>query len=322
MPGTQDLNYRDALAGSVDADLPVIDGRALARHDWDAVVPPALASAQRYGFLCVDLEPRHDAMIRSSLSKATEFFAQSDAEKAAVRDRGAESGWTPSYGEPAYQPGTVSNVESFDIEKPLVDATGDAHWPDVPGFRSTVVDCWQGMTALADDLLELLARAVGIEPRYLAERCNSGELNTLRLLHYPGESPPCGPEDVGIAAHTDFECITLLYQTAPGLELRNVEGDWLDAPALPGRLIVLLDDMLERWTNGYLQATGHRVRRTPERRHSLVMFIAVNDGIEVAPLDAFVAADGAPRYAPIGQAAHIDAEMARSRAQARSGQGA
>ncbi len=318
MPGTHELNYGDALAGRVDAGIPVIDGHALSEQRWDALVPQALASARQYGFLCVDLAAEQERLVRSSLDRAIAFFDLPDASKSAVRDTGSESGWTPSYEEPAYQPGTISNVESFDIEKPLIDNPDDPHWPDLPGFQESVIDYWQGLTALADRLLELIARAVGSEPRFIAEHCDSGALNTLRLLHYPGERAPSDPAEVGIAAHTDFECITLLYQTAPGLELRSVDGRWLDAPAQPGRLIVLLGDMLERWTNGYFQATGHRVRRTPERRHSLVMFIAVNDGIEVAPLADFVA-DEEPRYAPVDQAAHIDAEMARSRAQMNSG---
>lgn len=314
MPGTQELNYSDALAGRVDAGVPVIDGHALSQHHWDALVPAALASARQYGFLYVDLMPGQQALVQSCLSRAIDFFGLPDGRKALVRDTGSESGWTPSYEEPAYQPGTVSNVESFDIEKPLIDRPDDPHWPDVPGFRPTVIDYWRDTTALADDLLELLARAADLEPRFIAERCNTRDLNTLRLLHYPGGPAPSDPGEVGIAAHTDFECITLLYQTAPGLELRSVHGDWLEAPAEPGRLIVLFGDMLERWTNGFVQATGHRVRRTPERRYSLVMFVAVNEGIEVAPLEKFVD-DGRPRYAPVDQAAHIEAEMMRSRSQ-------
>ncbi len=322
MPETRELNYRDALAGHVAADMPVIDGRALATHAWAGIVSQARTAARQHGFLCIDLAPAQQHLVRDCLAQAIEFFALPDEQKAAVRDQGAESGWTPSYEEPAYQPGTVSNVESFDIEKPLVDEPDDSHWPDVPGFRTSVTDYWRGMKSLADDILELMARTAGIEPRFFAERCDSGRLNTLRLLHYPGNPTPPDPTEVGIAAHTDFECITLLYQTAPGLELRSMNGQWLEAPAESGRLIVLLDDMLERWTNGYFQATGHRVRRTPGRRHSLVMFIAVNDEVEVAPLPGFVSDGDAPRYAPTGQAEHIETEMARSRAQMHSGQGA
>jgi isopenicillin N synthase-like dioxygenase len=319
MPSTRELNYREGLAGPVDKSIPVIDGLELSTGRWSALAPQALASAREHGFVCLDLLPGHENCIQAALGSARAFFALPDEHKAKVRDSGSESGWTPSYEEPAYQPGTISNVESFDVELPLIAAPGDPHWPDVPDFRASVVNCWQELSCLADSLLELLARSAGIAPRFLADNCRQGTLNTMRLLHYPGGSTASGPEDVGIAAHTDIECITLIYQTAPGLELRNVRGEWREAPVAPGRLIILLDDMLERWTNGFFEATGHRVRRTLEERYSLVLFIAVDDGVEVAPLDKFVSADQPSRYAPIQQVAHIEAEMARSRAQMQRG---
>jgi isopenicillin N synthase-like dioxygenase len=34
---------------------------------------------------------------------------------------------------------------------------------------------------------------------------------------------------MGIGSHTDYECLTLLYSTAPGLEVLNSAGTWVDA---------------------------------------------------------------------------------------------
>ena len=148
-----------------------------------------------------------------------------------------------------------------------------------------------------------------MEKNFLASRCQTRELNSFRLLHYAGDVPASDKEDVGISAHTDFECITLLYQDSPGLELRATDGRWLDADIGVGRIIVMLDDMLERWTNGNFSATGHRVRQTGKQRFSIVMFIAVDDGLTIAPLEQFTSADNPPRYRPVTQAAHLDAEI-------------
>ena len=141
----------------------------------------------------------------------------------------------------------------------------------------------------------------------------------MRLLHYPGGPEVSDPNEVGIAAHTDFECITLIYQGAPGLELTRPSGEWLDAPHSGGRIVVLLGDMLERWTNGYFRATGHRVRETAHQRFSIVMFIAANEGIEIRPLSKFVSARTPALYGPVTQAAHIEAEMRRSRENSAAG---
>ena len=59
-------------------------------------------------------------------------------------------------------------------------------------------------------------------------------------------------------------------------------------PAMPGHVTVLIGDMLERWTNGFLTATLHAVRSPTSQspRHSLVFFAALDDSVCVFPLNA------------------------------------
>ena len=118
--------------------------------------------------------------------------------------------------------------------------------------------------------------------------------------------------NVGISAHTDFECMTLILQTAPGLELLASDGGWYDVPGNDGRLVVMIDDMMERWANGLFSATGHRVRHTGEQRYSIVMFFAVNDDEIVAPLPAFVAENNPARYPAAGQREHLNRELEKA----------
>ena len=134
----------------------------------------------------------------------------------------------------------------------------------------------------------------------------------MRLLHYPQNDAPESDANVGISAHTDFECVTLILQTAPGLELLAADGSWYDVPGHDGRLVVMLDDMLERFTNGQCKATGHRVRNTREQRYSIIMFVAVNDDETIAPMPQFVTEDNPAGYAPVKQRAHLDQELARA----------
>ena len=134
----------------------------------------------------------------------------------------------------------------------------------------------------------------------------------MRLLHYPQNDNPTTEADVGIAAHTDFECMTLILQTAPGLELLSTDGHWYDVPGHDGRMVVMIDDMLEYWTNGLFRATGHRVRSTAEQRYSIVMFFAVDDDQLVAPLPGFVADDNPARYPAVRQRDHLDRELEKA----------
>jgi isopenicillin N synthase-like dioxygenase len=256
-----------------------------------------------------------------ALAQMQRFFAldDSDPRKIAVDNRKKDGtyGWMPLYGEPAYQPGTVAHVESFDCGRENEPSSVKARegrnvWPELPGFRHCIVELWNTLSTIGDGVLELIAESAGLERQYLSNRCSTRELNTLRLLHYPGGQSSDPIRDVGIAAHTDFECISLILQTSPGLELTDAQGKWYDAPARSDRLVVMLDDMLERWTNGYLKATGHRVRRTVQERFSVVMFIAVDAEQMVEPLPMFVSHDNSPRYRPITQRVHIDNEIRRS----------
>lgn len=267
------------------------------------------------GFFYLDHAFDSPGTIRRVLVQMSEFFGLDDEDprKQAVNVAVTPSrwGWTPLYGELPYQPGTIAHVESFDCgRRPPVDGDDPPHvWPELAHFERDVRACWDALATAGNTVLEGLALAAGLQRGFFADRCSSQEFNTMRLLNYPANEAPQTDADVGIAAHTDFECMTLIYQSAPGLELLAADDNWYDVPGHDGRLIVMLDDMLERWTNGYFKATGHRVRITTWERYSIVMFFAVNDDEEIAPLAQFVSDENPPHYESVRQRAHIDAEI-------------
>lgn len=316
MPTTEKLRQSDAVAGELGSGVPTIDAGLLRDDSADATKAAVRAirdACMNTGFFYVT-NVFSSGADKALLARMRHFFAlpDDDARKRAVQnDDAGDLGWTPVGGESAYQPGTIAHVESYDIER-----LGDGRnlWPDIDGFRDDVEAYWREVGELGLRILTRIAAAVGIDAAYFADRCRSEKLNTLRLLHYPQSDVPADNINVGISAHTDFECLSLLYQTSPGLELTDVNGNWYDTPAADGGLFVFIDDMLEFWTNGHLTATGHRVRHTPEQRFSIVLFMAVDDGITIEPLPEFTGEGNAPRYAPVTQAAHIEAEMERSRA--------
>ena len=313
MPSTIELNQADPVVGIAADTVPCIDAAELLSGDRHGLAETVRAACLETGFFYIDVTSEQCAKVAATLLQMKYFFAldDSDKRKQDVRQNDCGYGWVPKYTEPAYQPDTVSSLEAFDCGLANIEGTVDG-WPQMPDFRSSVTDCWKNFVVLGEAILELLGRAVRIDPNFFVERCSSKSLNKMRLLHYSEAVTQIDDRAVGIAAHTDFECITLLYQTAPGLELLNVNGDWLDAPVRDGRIVVLLGDMLERWTNGLFKASGHRVRNTHEQRFSIVMFLAANEEIEVAPLPDFVSTDKPAHYAPITQAQHIENELKRS----------
>jgi isopenicillin N synthase-like dioxygenase len=321
MPRTIELNQSDPVSGVVTDTVPCISADDLLHGNAEDLVELVRVACLETGFFFVDVSSIQRNAIAAALSQMQRFFAlqDNDPRKQEVRqDESSASGWVPRFTEPAYQPGTVSSLEAFDFAIENVDNADHKIWPEIEGFRGNLTDCWNEWAELGESILRVIAQAAGMPVNFLVENCDSLALSTMRLLHYaPGEVAT--DRDVGIAAHTDFECITLLYQTAEGLELLDVNGQWLDAPVQDGRIVVLLDDMLEHWTNGLFKATGHRVRNTDERRFSIVMFFAANDDVDIAPLPQFVSANSPSRFEPISQVQHLENEMKRATENAATG---
>ena len=104
-----------------------------------------------------------------------------------------------------------------------------------------------------------------------------------RLLYYPPAKnlrpfDPSVTEEIGLGAHSDYECFTLLLcSSSPCLEILSPSGRWMPAPPVPGSFIVNVADFLMRWTNGVYKSTVHRVvNRSKEERYSVPFFFSVN----------------------------------------------
>lgn len=296
--------------------------------DDDIEADALVAAYQAAGCFNISTAGLDESVTGNLLQYMQEFFGLPEdhpSKQAAHRrnNRGA-SGWTPMLEEPAYEPGTIAWVESFDCGLPaqaIKQLPPGTHqdirrsiWPPLPGFRESVRAQWDDLVATALAIFPLVSQMLKQETGFLAERASSQALNTLRLLNYPPR--PVHPDNAttGISAHTDFECITLIHQTAPGLEVKTPDGDWIQVPCAPGQWTVLFGDMIERWSNGRFRATPHRVPVTSWPRQSIVMFMAADAGLAISPLQAFVDTANPAGFQPVTQEEMIRAAMARAEA--------
>lgn len=101
----------------------------------------------------------------------------------------------------------------------------------------------------------------------------------LRPIHYP---PLTGTEEDGAiraAEHEDINLITLLpAATAPGLQVKDVKGNWHDVACDPGALVINAGDMLQMASRGYFLSTTHRVvnprgAESRSARYSMPLFL-------------------------------------------------
>jgi isopenicillin N synthase-like dioxygenase len=302
--------------------LPVVDISALGGGDAAARARTAAelrAAARDVGFLYVTGHGMSPALFDGLLAAATEFFARPLDEKMQVYIGRSTNhrGYVP-VGEEVFYGATRDLKEAYDlaIDLPADDPDyiagnpmlGPNQWPDLPGFRERVGAYYDAVLAVGRRLLQGFAEAMGEAPDAL-DPLVTKPATQLRLVHYPFN--PEAKDVTGIGAHTDYECFTLLHVTAPGLEVMNDDGAWIDVPPMPGAFVVNIGDMMETWTNGAFTATSHRVRKVQEERYSFPLFFNVDYATEVAPLPRFVTAEKPARPGLIA-GEHLFAQTAQS----------
>jgi isopenicillin N synthase-like dioxygenase len=112
----------------------------------------------------------------------------------------------------------------------------------------------------------------------------------LRLLHYPSLNIE-DPEDLfGSNPHIDYGFITILAQDeVGGLQVRDVDGDWIDVPYVKDHFVMNSGEVLRHWSNGKFLATPHRVvNRTGKERYSCPFFFDPNIHSRISTLPSCV----------------------------------
>jgi isopenicillin N synthase-like dioxygenase len=188
---------------------------------------------------------------------------------------------------------------------------GPNQWPPtLPSFRPVLESYFSAMAGLATTLMRGMALSLDLEEDYFDAFC-ADQMAILRLLHYPPQPANPMPDEKGCGAHTDWGCLTLLWQDdAGGLQV-HTEGEWMPAPPIPGTYVVNVGDLFARWTNDLYRSTLHRVINASGReRYSIPYFFEGNPTHEVACIPTCLAPGASPLYAPTTLNEHLQ-EMYR-----------
>ncbi|WP_213879689.1 2-oxoglutarate and iron-dependent oxygenase domain-containing protein [Pseudomonas sp. dw_358] len=254
--------------------LPIIDIGPLYQSDPQAAqqVAGAIdAACRQWGFFYIKGHPISAARIEALNAAAKTFFALPLARKLDIDI--TRSLHHRGYGAIATEqldPTLPSDLkETFDmglhlpadhpevvVSKPL---RGPNRHPDLPGWEALMQAHYLDMQALAQTLLRAMTGALGVPQTFFDERFEQ-PVSVFRMIHYPPRHTATSETQRGAGAHTDYGCITLLYQDGVGgLQVRNVDGQWIDAPPIEGTFVVNLGDMMARWSNDLYVSTPHRV---------------------------------------------------------------
>ncbi|KAE8386835.1 hypothetical protein BDV23DRAFT_162519 [Aspergillus alliaceus] len=168
-------------------------------------------------------------------------------------------------------------------------------------FRTIMDEYHSALTSLAEGILRMLARTLGLEGSAF-EAFGEHPVAALRLLHYPPQDSDASDLERGIGAHTDFGAITILLQdTTGGLQVwNNISSEWVDVTPIPGAYVVNLGNMMMRWTNDRYLSNFHRViNRSGKERFSVPFFFSGNPDYTIECLESCVTEDQPAKYPPI-----------------------
>jgi len=210
-------------------------------------------------------------LIDEMLEVSRRFFSLPAAEKLAIENTRSPQfrGYTRVGGERTH--GDVDWREQIDIgvERDAVEPgpgvagywrlEGPNLWPAALPELETAANEWiEKLSAVSLRLLRAWALSLGAPEDAFDEAFARSPFPSLKIVRYPGETGV--EEKQGVGAHRDGGVLTLLLVEPGkgGLQVEH-EGEWIEAPAIPGAFVVNIGEMLELATGGYLKATLHRV---------------------------------------------------------------
>jgi isopenicillin N synthase-like dioxygenase len=305
------------------ASLPVIDIGGLSSADPEArkAVGAKLREAcLDKGFFYISNHGVPEDLVRDVFAEAAAFFALPAEQKAEV-DKSkskASRGYEPLQGQ-TLEPGAPPDLkEGYYIgpehgpDDPRVIAGmfnhGPNQWPSQrPNFRPVMERYRSVLFDLSATLMRGMALSLDLPENYF-DGYNKDANGTVRLLHYPPQSPQGDPTQKGAGAHTDFGGLTVLRQgDVGGLQVWDQKSDaWIHADPLPNTYVVNLGDMISRWTNDRYRSTVHRVvNASGKERYSVPFFYTGNYAFNVECIPTCLAPGETPKYPPVTVEQHM-----------------
>ncbi|ORY23120.1 hypothetical protein BCR39DRAFT_549911 [Naematelia encephala] len=286
--------------------IPIIDFTNVNHPDIEVrkkLAEELAEAAENVGFWYAANTPVSDQLIEETFSAMEKFFALPAEQKAKaswMKTPGARG--YESFADVAQNEGSgkadATLRESFimgdDITDPVqwqgavpADIKPQNIWPpDMPEFKQALDAYYSVMAPFARSILRLFSLSLGLEETAL-DHTHEFPMNALRPLHYPPQEPD--ESAAGFLAHADFSTFTLVLQGkkyGSGLEVLNMNGHWIPAPALPQATFTCnVGDYLQHISDGRFVSTVHRVvNRSGQERYSLPFFFSPDPSAVLVPV--------------------------------------
>ncbi|MEM1319127.1 MAG: 2-oxoglutarate and iron-dependent oxygenase domain-containing protein [Bacteroidota bacterium] len=262
------------------------------------------------------------SLIEGFFNSSKDFFGLPVGTKRAYEVPGlaGQRGYT-SFGKEHAKQSTVADLkEFFQIGQEVED--GDAirsEYPDnvkvgeVPTFTNKGRELYQAFETAGAELLKAIAIYLDLGESYFEDKIHNGN-SILRAIHYPPitQEPASA---IRAEQHEDINLITLLVgASAGGLQLLNMDGEWMPIMPEEDEIVINVGDMLQRLTNNYLKSTTHRVVNPPRElwhlpRLSIPFFLHPRSTMDLTCLDNCITEERPLAYAPITAGGYLDERL-------------
>ncbi len=300
---------------SAAAEIPIIDF-ADARAGDPAAMRAIAAEIHRacttVGFFYIANHGIPDAVIAGAAAAARQFFAFPVETKREVSANANHRGFHARgdalmYGAQASPTTRSSTASASSCRRTIRTSARESRCAGpttgrrfMPALQPALYGYFKEVGACGADLLRAVALSLGLDETFFAARYTK-PLQRTQIIYYPPQPPTSEEEQFGVAPHSDYGCITLLWQDDNGgLQVRSLDKKrWVDARPISGTLVVNVGDLLARWTNGRFASTVHRVINASGReRFSIATFFDPDFATVVDPRDL---GGGEPdrRYEPV-----------------------
>lgn len=263
-------------------DIPVVDISSLRDGSDPVAISKALhAASQSLGFIYIKGHGIPNSLIQSARQQAMDFFHADETVKSAVSISAKHRGWL-GHGKAKMQDNAKPDLkESFiwGYQDPSGNTPEDHalrganQWPEsMPDLQTVATDYFQQAHQVAYYLMRGFALGLGLDESFFLKTCER-PLSRASFVYYPSQPESLGDDQFGVGPHTDFGVLTVLCQdNVGGLQVQNINGEWIQASPIEGTLLVNVGDLLARWTEGAYKSTPHRVvNSSGKERLSLVL---------------------------------------------------
>ena len=302
--------------------LPVLDMRSWTQgnsQEKKQFAQQVIETCKTAGFFYLSGHSVTPEALRDVYAASEDFHQQTEDFKSQyhIADSRHHRGWVPTSEVGEFQKnGDHHKVfyESFDLSFEVAADDHRTHqgyglvgpniWPELTSFQSRVAGYYDAVYSLGRELLSVFESGLGMAQGTLLKHVTAPP-SQLRLLKYFENDAPADRLNHGIDAHSDFECLTILHATDPGLQLLSVNDHWVETPPIESCFTILVGDCIEAWTGGDLKATQHRVVNRGAERFSLPFFFSADYDCEIKPQPPFDTAEAMAAYPTFKAGEHL-----------------